>query len=422
MLRSHRLATATAMTARRALLSVAAVSSLLSLGTVAEARLVPQQGDPPAGTGTNTGTAPGATDCTPDQNYSCLFNRNGTPQFEDGICVCYVPVWVPRQVSNAEKGDVGLVPIAGNNGGDPVVRVALGSLGQAHRHSVMFYSNGQMIRHDTMHTDEIDVIEPAIGKVRLDADQLRNGTPGAISQSIDDAFADGSLVDDGLLLKPGPDYINVITGAASNFRQGFEDAVDLAIATHAYYKLSDYTDMTSMLLPWKTSRAGDLKGSHCAGYISWAFGSVGLAIPPVSYDEDIRRDVAAAVHDTVVDIVNDSLDGKGTLGTFAVHLFKPNAAENIANQVVNCFAGLDCASTDPDWQRYGPGDGLASSPDNLLPSTFTLSGSKTYDWNGVVLSPGQVKIATGTTASPFKTVQAQIVAGGYYAQTRLTSW
>jgi len=177
-----------------------------------------------------------------------------------------------------------------------------------------------------------------------------------------------------------------------------------------------------MLLPWKQSGVGDLRGSHCSGYISWAFGQVGLAIAPVSYGEAIRRDVAGEVHDAVVDLVNDSLDGKSGLGTFAIHLFKPNAAENIANQVVNCFAGLDCASTDPDWHTLGPGDGLASSPDNLLPSKVTLSGSRTYDWNGVALSPGQVEIETGTTTSPFKRVEAQVVAGGYYGTTRLTSW
>jgi len=381
--------------ALRAVVRIAVVSWMASFGAAAQARLVAQGDDPITDSGTNTGTAPGATACTADQNYSCLFNRNGDPEFENGICVCYAAKWVPRQVTNADKGDVGLVPIAGNNGGDPVVRVALGSLGQAYRHSVMFFSDGQMIRHNMMYTDQIEVKEPLVGKVRLDADQLRNGTPGAISQSIDDAFADGSLVDDGLLLKPGSSYINLFTGVKTDPRQAFEDAVDLAVATRAYYKLSDYTDMTSMLLPWKQSGVGDLRGSHCSGYISWAFGQVGLAIAPVSYGEAIRRDVAGEVHDAVVDLVNDSLDGKSGLGTFAIHLFKPNAAENIANQVVNCFAGLDCASIDPDWDTIGPGDGLASSPDNLLP---------------------------GIGNSAFKTIEAQVVAGGYYASTRLTSW
>ena len=405
----------------RTVVGIAVLSGTISLGAVAQARLaVPDGADP--GSGSSTGTAPGATDCTPTQNNSCLFDRGGVPAFEDGLCVCYLMAWVPRQVTNAEKGDVGLVPIAGNDSGDPVVRTALGSLGQAHRHSVMFYSNGTMIRHDTMHTDQIYVQEPAIGKVQLDAHDLRNGTPGAISQSIDDAFADGSLVEEGLLLKAGRSYINIFTGVETNVRKMFKDAVDPAIATPAYYKLSDYTDMTSMLLPF-SGKGDDLKGSHCSGYISWAFGQVGLAITPVRYDEAIRRDVASAVHDAVVDMVNDSLDGKSGVTTFVIHVFKPNAAENIANQVVNCFAGLDCASTDPDWDTLGPGDGLASSPDNLLPSTFVLSGSKTYDWNGAVLSAGQVEIDSGTTTSPFKNVEAQVVAGGYYARTtRLTSW
>ena len=280
----------------RTVVGIVVLSGTISLGGVAQARqAVPDGADPSSSS--NTGTAPGATDCTPSQNNSCLFDRGGVPAFEDGLCVCYLLAWVPRQVTNAEKGDVGLVPIAGNDSGDPVVRTALGSLGQAHRHSVMFYSNGTMIRHDTMYTDQIHVDEPAVGKVQLDAYELRNGTPGAISQSIDDAFANGSLVEEGLLLKPGLNYVNILTGVETNFRKMFKDAVDTAIATPAYYKLSDYTDMTSMLLPF--SGKGDnleresLLGVYLVGFRSGGArhhaGQVRRGDPPRGGLSDSRR-------------------------------------------------------------------------------------------------------------------------------------
>src|SRR5262245_39373705 len=80
--------------------------------------------------------------CTGDQISSCYALTGGTPVHHGDTCSCEIYYWVPRQVSNAKNGDVGLVPIAGNDGGDALVRATLSALGQQHRHAVMFYEHG----------------------------------------------------------------------------------------------------------------------------------------------------------------------------------------------------------------------------------------------------------------------------------------
>lgn len=391
----------------------AALSSawLVGLGRDAQAVLVPY-GDSGSGGSTQTNNTP-TTQCTTSQVNRCQSEHGGVATFEDEQCVCTTYDWVPRQITNASRGDVGIVPIAGNDGGEEVVRAALSAAGQAHRHAVMFYDNGTKIRHNTMYSSQIGVLTPLVGQVRLDNEDLRNGTPGALSQSIDDAFDTGRLENEGLVLKP----------KSENDRQLFKDAVDRALDTSAYYKLAEYTDSDHMDLPWNDSRQGNLRGTHCSGYVTWAFSKAGFNIPAVSYDQDMRRRVARAIYRATLDSVDDSMDGMGGLESFAISVFKPNAAENIANQVTNCFAGLGCNNLERDWDTKGPGTGLSSSPDNLLPTSFLYAGSTTYDWNGKVLSAGNVTISTGTTSSPFTRVEAQSVGGGYYVQgKRLTSW
>ena len=115
----------------------------------------------------------------------------------------------------------------------------------------MFYDNGKMVRHNTMYSSQIGVLTPLVGQVRLDHNDLRNGTPGGISQSIDDAFDTGRLESDGLVLKP----------KSENDRQMFKDAVDRAIDTRVYYKLAEYTDRDHMDLGWSDSRIGNAVGS-----------------------------------------------------------------------------------------------------------------------------------------------------------------
>ena len=371
----------------------------------------------------------------------------GVVASRSGDCWCDIYEWVPRRAVNASDGDVGVVPIDGR--GSEIVATVTQEIGQFHRHAVMFYGDGDYTRHDTMYMadgedgsesdaggDYVEVRTPLIGEVRLDGDDLANGLPGAISQTVDDTYDLGRLADTGLVLKPAQQMTfsrlggTVITEPNRSF---FEAAVTAARSTSAYYKLSDYTDMDSMGLAWSSTRTGDLRGSHCSGFVTDAFRDQGLSLANVTYPEALRQDVAEVLFDQVRDecraetgIWSDLLAG------LTLHW---SACTNIANQVVNCFADLGCDNTSNDW-RDGVGSGSAVSPDNLLPDSFRYTGTRTYDWDGTTLSngtgpaypllgttvshpglSGSEPTTSSTSVSPFQRVEALRYSGGYAVLT-----
>ncbi len=415
-------------------LGVAALAMGGTLGTAAtsHAYLV----DPGGG-----GSGPSVL-CSYAQRAECS-GMGGTAHMEDGECHCLVFEWVPRRVINASDGDVGLVPIDGR--GSPTVTTLTREIGQFHRHTVMFHDSGRQTRHDTMFVDDAEdgtidgedyVGRVLLGAAGLNGNDLNNGAPGAITQTIDQTYAIERLASTGLILKPALvlswDYGFATLVEAD--REAFVDAVTDALATDAYYKLSDYTMQDSMSLPFDTDRrSGDLRGSHCAGYIAEFYRDQGFSLPDVAYPAALRDDVAGILYTQVRAECRAGLTGWGQLG----FLFR--ACGTVANQVVNCFADLGCGNRSNDWED-GVGTGSATSPDNLLPDVFRYSGSTTYDWDGTELSdpgsagpyvpltggtltthPGTTDPDTGSTAgnsaSPFQRVEAQRLAGGYYTYT-----
>src|SRR6185369_17190368 len=123
---------------RRLLVVAAMVAGSLG-GPARHARAVPVPTDDSGDTG-STHTSTPTTGCMAGQISRCADDHGGVATFEDEQCVCTLYEWVPRQITNADKGDVGIVPIAGNGGGEEIVRAALSAAGQGHRHAVMFYS------------------------------------------------------------------------------------------------------------------------------------------------------------------------------------------------------------------------------------------------------------------------------------------
>lgn len=362
------------------------------------------------------GTLPGASVCSTAQTSRCV--NLGGAALEDATthaCVCLVTSWVPRQVTNALEGDVGLVPIAGSRG-NAVVRAALSTVGQNHRHSVMYYNAGSNIRHSTMFVGDVTPVIPLIGPVHLDADSLRNGTPGFTSIDIDGAYDEGDLDETGLVLKPSSEMLVCPTRTTCYApRMRFTSAVTTARATSGYYKLSDYTSLDGMSRSYSSSGVGDLRGTHCSGFVRFSFESTGYSIPTVTYSSSVRSAAASAVFSAARAEVTSEL-------SWFEAWYKPNADTNIANQIVNCFAGLDCGSWASDW-RGGVGSGDSVSPDNLLPTSFTLRGSGSATWNGATVSAGStVSNAWGNSSTPFGRVEPQVTAGGYYVETALTTW
>ena len=387
--------------------------------------------------------APSVSDaqCTTTDLMTCL-TEGGVLATRDGACWCDVYEWVPRRVANADDGDVGIVPIDGR--GSEVVATVTEAIGQLHRHAVMFYDDGRYTRHDTMYMsdgedgsesdaggDYVRVRQPLIGAVRLDEDDLTNGLPGAISQTIDDTYDRGRLAATGLVLKPELRITLTRTGMTFSEpdRASFEAAVTAARSTAAYYKLSDYTDMDSMSRPWSSTRTGDLRGSHCSGYVTHFFRAEGLSVADVTYPEAIRQDVAEILFDEVRGQCRNQTNAwSDFLAVISGHW---SACTNVANQVVNCFADRGCGDLTNGW-RNGVGPGVAVSPDNLLPDSFRFHGSTEYDWDGIELTAevngaiplngrlvnhpglsGSEPTTSSTSTSPFERVEALRYSGGY---------
>jgi hypothetical protein len=391
--------------------------------------------------------------CSVAQVVSCA-DEGGVVNTTLGYCRCIDTYWVPRQIVNAEDGDVGLVPNIPNSGdGNDLVKLILGSAGQLHRHTVMFWNDGLSTRHNTMYFDPDEdgfAGGPAYVRVnyvsrKFNPDDLRNGTPGALSQTVDSTFNRGRLEATGLLLKP---FCSIFTTDCSGLRDRFAAAVDGALTTPAYYRFSDYTDQVGMSSPWSTSRIGDLRGTHCSGYVVDSFANEGFTISEFFYDASLRLMIGELLHDKIHDMVMDEtwlvtlVAAIVAVGPLAFG-YQADIANRISNQVTNCFADLGCANTSDEWETAS-GTGSANSPDNLLPTSFALTGTNTYRWyhwtattasgtgtpSSSTYSPalscspsgGGFQACTpvrydndaGVVQTPFQTVEAQIMTGGYW--------
>jgi hypothetical protein len=429
-----RISTSTAV-----LCSVIALTALRA--SLARAVPVPvdEPGQSPSGGNSSGASSDDDATCTLPQIDDCL-DMGGVVDQGPQACWCEIYEWVPRRVINASDGDVGLVPIDGR--GSEVVTALTQAIGQLHRHSVMFYGAGSYARHDTMYLadgedgssadpggDYVPVLTPLIGNVRFDPDALKNGLPGAISQSIDDIYDRGRLAATGLILKPALTANLEQGGFHEPDRARFEAAVSAARATHGYYKLSDYTHEDSMDRTWSTSRSGDLRGSHCSGYVAYFYRAQGLSLGEVSYPRSLRNAVGELLFDDVRDACRDETGfWDDLLATLSGHW---SACTNIANQVVNCFGDLGCGNVSDDW-RTQIGTGAAVSPDNLLPASFRYYGlDHDYAWEETTLSTASVNgtsvahpgltgahaSTSANSASPFKRVEALRYSGGYLTRT-----
>ncbi len=355
-----------------------------------------------------------AAACNLAQINVCMTQFPGSVATPDatGRCQCVVFSTEPRRVTNARRGDVGLVPIFTGRG-SPVVRAALAAVGQNHRHSVLFLNNGRNIRHSTLDDDAVTSVRMPV--FHLNAVDLMNGRPGIISQSVDDAFDGENLDDVGLILKPQSEGgVCFIGQPCVTDRDRFESAATLATTTFGYYKLSDYTDLDSMSLPYAPWLLGnDQRGSHCSGFLRYLFEQQGYSIPLVQYGEAVRQGAADDIFSVVRADVEQKLRDQGGLGLY------PNGPTNAANQITNCFADLGCDNYSDDWRagRVGVGTGQSVSPDNLLPQQFTLRGGS-YTWDGAVRNAGAaITNSGGNTSTPFQRVEVQQMSGGGIIRT-----
>ena len=366
--------------------------------------------------------------CTPQQTVYCADHGGTLKITDDGDCQCWTSIYMPRKVTNALKGDVGLVPVSDGRGED-TVRAVMGALVQNHRHSVIFLSQSSLVNNTSL-DDPNDHIQEL--NRRLDPAILMNGSPGVISWSLDKAYDVERLSDEGLVLKP----------LTESLRHYFTDAADEALddVGHAYYKLSDYMAMSGMGFSYGSDRSVDRRGTMCSGLVHDAFKRAGLTISIYTYPLELLNYVAQSTYEAIFDQV--------PTWTAIVGL-----RSRIANQVVNCFGafgryngGVSCDDTSDTWTGLS-GTGSSVAPDNLLHVSQTLesSGSYTdtgpsgYRWIRAVgdsgastdkdrdqLSAGDTLtssagctsagcVSYGAYSTPFYHVELQNLVGGYVA-------
>ncbi|MCO4763285.1 MAG: hypothetical protein KC502_17340 [Myxococcales bacterium] len=327
------------------------------------------------------------------------------------VCTCIVFDQVGAQVTNAAKGDAALVPLH-DGGGDDIVRVIMGALGQRHRHVVMFSDAGKHVRHTTAEND-LQPEDLENGKTRIKPALLRNAMPGMLTNSVGEALITQRLGYQGLILKPAYEF----------FRPYFEDAADIADETDGYYKISDYSDlegMTKTYAEFGTSAYDDqsLRGTMCSGFVHHAFTEAGTVISLRTYSADLRDEIAVVLFDTVKATILGSTNWFKKIISYVF----VGTAKKVANQVTNCFAGLGCADNKDTW-KSGVGAGTTVSPDNLMPTNFTLGGAGTAPWGaGTTLAGATLTNEHGAAMTPFQRVEPMVLAASYWKKTVLTTW
>lgn len=364
-----------------------------------------------------------SSSCTGPQSSRCAAlggTAVGSP------CVCVITSWVSRNVSNAKKGDVALVPLSVmSSPDDEAIRLTMSALAQNFSHSLIYRGQG-FVTHAT-----------AIGAVgregfHLEPADLMNATPGAVNTTIDWAFEHDRFGEEGLVAKPASEFLRPLMEAAS-------DEAVLEVGA-AYYKIGDFTENDGLMFGFAADRSVNRRGTQCAGFVWNAFSRAGIPISRHFYPADLRTEVAEVLWAGIADLAPWPFKGE------------------IANQVVNCFAGFNkvngvrnCDDTTGTWWISGVGSGTTVSPDNLLPVSFMLTASGPYTDTGLpgyewtervgyrtnVTSqklPGDVVDSSrrcdvhgvctsfGAPTTVLQVVELQNLTGGYWDTTVLTSF
>jgi hypothetical protein len=324
-------------------------------------------------------------------------------------CKCVVQKLVGAQVINALKGDVGLVPV-NTPGGEDIVVTIFKAIDQRHRHAVIFLGPHR-IRHNTSYDEPSE--DDLLDNNELKLGPLNNAEPGITTENVEEALANGRLAYEGLLLRPASEF----------FRPAFEAAADAALGAEGYYKISDYSGLDGMALPYSAPGTNDWetlerKGTMCSGLVHWAFDQAGMIVSEAFYSATLRNDVADVLYDTVKADIGSNLGFWESIGSF----FFTGTKKKLANQVVNCFAGLGCDDNTDTW-KSGVGSATSVSPDNLLPEDFTLQGTGCAPWGNARICAGDhVVNPDGAPITPFLKIEPMQVLGAHWEEQVLEEW
>jgi hypothetical protein len=304
----------------------------------------------------------------------------------------------PPYIANGLKGDIILSADCGSIG-KLLQKV---SPAQAFSHSGIMIRNYYALHNSTTVEGRFAHYPHGGGDLTegIRSDVLQYGWPGNINQSIDQAY-NGHFMNDpetsreysfrtfgatekrcnGMVLSPR------VLRAAPEFRPLARAAADVAKDIQGHYRFYSYSDATISLKPdfFAPSSSGWAVGTRptvCSSTIWTAFKLLSTPLllegdlepeevargawrDPTTEDglyyyTDIERREAAQV--LYSELHNAAYDQAGWLGEFLT-----DAADDVANQVVNCFASDDCGQEAKDsdaWMETGAG--RAVSPNDLL--------------------------------------------------------
>lgn len=304
----------------------------------------------------------------------------------------------PPHIANARKGDVIMSPGCGLIG--TLLRQVQPP--QRYSHVGIMSKDFYEVRHSTASADRY---YSEVDEDGFNADILSWGWPGTITQSVSQAFNGQTLTDpfdvqrsvDGfspdparcpgdadiapaLVLKPPP-------GAPAEARKILRQAADIALATDGHYRLYAYSngsividddyDAPPDLTPWPANT----RASICSEFVWYSLREAGALLegPDLEaadvaqgaerddetmdglylFTEAERRNAGNWLYGFIYNLVFDQAGWLGNLLS--------DAADNTANQMVNCFASDFCsrAAINSDVWR-SPGVGRTVGPDQML--------------------------------------------------------
>jgi hypothetical protein len=362
----------------------------------------------------------------------------------------------PPHIQNAQKGDSVMSPGCGTIGG------LLHSIGQHFSHvGIMTRDEYELVNstanEDLLHEDKAHD-GPGPGPWGIKPDLLRFAWPGAIQQTVEEAFITGSNLPNSLLgktfnekpLGPGFDPVKCVNDTDLVYPRVARGNVDDRVALHkvadaaksavgnSHYRFFAYTrgdvaatnnfSPASGTPPDDSALANTLWGgtvarrpSVCSSFIWQMFRDTGV---PIDFRDDAlagsvvpssiaglalyseaQRNIAG---DTLWDSIYNSIREQGLLSQIFA------APDNYANQAVSCFASDNCEHYNfggggPLWTGSNAGQGNAVSPDDMLhwniyprsePIVFRMGKfSRPYTWQpaaGTGCITGSVTAANGS--------------------------
>ena len=266
---------------------------------------------------------------------------------------------------NAKKGDIVLTS------NYPLTYQFLKVIGGYWGHCGMVMDDkGTTIRHCNIHMDEIKIDWHAILGVKIYPkgfvpDNLSNGMPGFITQTIDEAFFSKKpdfFIENGFILKP-------LEQNEEKFRPYLHKIADKMAEIDGYYRLSSLINLNQQD---DSNQRKKNRGTSCSGAIYFAHKFCGKEMNLAEISTDKIKKMAENVRNYLWTIAKEQY---GVIGSSLLKI--SDLGTKMGNQVVNTYIA-DKSSDYTDWWKRNIVSTVTIAPDHILPI-----GVKNPDGNAI---------------------------------------